>query len=209
MSSIISHIYIGNILKQKYNLNDEFLYGTIMPDILTRTIDGQNKAITHYLRHGILYGEEGDYPDIERYLNENKTILPHSQMMQGYISHLIEDMIWFSTCIPHMTSKKGDKIIFKQDNSVHTNEEFRMAIYSDYPIVDRYLLKKCDLNISKLQQEFIDFSDDERLKASIKENFKLFDLKEKDLILISLEKFEKYIEQSIEKVSLVLDKIYS
>ena len=208
MSSIISHIYIGNILKQKYNLEDEFLYGSIMPDILTRAIDGQNKVITHYLKHGILYGVEGDYPDIERYLNENNTLLPHSQMMQGYIAHLIEDMIWFSSCIPHMTLKKGNEIIFKKDNSVHTEQEFRDAIYSDYPIVDRFLLKKCNLNISKLQQEFISFSDDERLKASIKDNFKLFDLREKDLILISLDKFEKYIEQSIEKVSLVLDKIY-
>lgn len=208
MSSIISHIYMGNILKQKYNLNDEFLYGAIMPDVLTRTIDGQNKAITHYLRHGILYGAEGDYPDIEAYLKENKNLLPHSQMMQGYISHLIEDMIWFSTCIPYMTDKKDDKIIFKKDNSVHSEEEFRNAIYSDYPIIDRYLLKKCDLNISKLQQEFIDFTDDERLKASIKDNFKLFDLKEKDLILISYDMFDNYISQAIQKVSLVLDKIY-
>ena len=86
MSSIISHIYMGNILKEKYNLNDEFLYGSIMPDVLTRTIDGQNKVITHYLRHGILYGSEGDYPDIERFLNENRYILPNSKMMQGYVS---------------------------------------------------------------------------------------------------------------------------
>ena len=107
-----------------------------------------------------------------------------------------------------MTDKKDDKIIFKKDNSVHSEEEFRNAIYSDYPIIDRYLLKKCDLNISKLQHEFIDFTDDERLKASIKDNFKLYDLKEKDLILISYDMFDNYISQAIQKVSLVLDKIY-
>ena len=208
MSSIISHIYMGNILKQKYNLNDEFLYGSIMPDVLTRTIDGQNKVITHYLRHGILYGSEGDYPDIERFLNENKYILPNSKMMQGYVSHLIEDMLWFSVYIPSIATKKDGKIIFNKDNSIHTDPEFKSAIYSDYPLIDRYLLKKSNLNILNLREEFLRFTDDEKLKDSIKDNFKLFDIQEKELILLSIDKFEEYMESAINKVSLVLDQIY-
>lgn len=208
MSSIISHIYMGNILKQKYNLNDEFLYGSIMPDVLTRTIDGQNKVITHYLRHGILYGSEGDYPDIERFLNENKYILPNSKMMQGYVSHLIEDMLWFSVYIPSIATKKDGKIIFNKDNSIHTDPEFKSAIYSDYPLIDRYLLKKSNLNILNLREEFLRFTDDEKLKDSIKDNFKLFDIQEKELILLSIDKFEEYMERAINKVSLVLDQIY-
>ena len=208
MSSIISHIYMGNILKQKYNLNDEFLYGSIMPDVLTRTIDGQNKVITHYLRHGILYGSEGDYPDIERFLNENKYILPNSKMMQGYVSHLIEDMLWFSVYIPSIATKKDGKIIFNKDNSIHTDPEFKYAIYSDYPLIDRYLLNKSNLNILKLREEFLSFTDDKKLKDSIKDNFKLFDIQEKELILLSIDKFEEYMERAINKVSLVLDQIY-
>lgn len=208
MSSIISHIYMGNILKQKYNLNDEFLYGSIMPDVLTRTIDGQNKVITHYLRHGILYGSEGDYPDIERFLNENKYILPNSKMMQGYVSHLIEDMLWFSVYIPSIATKKDGKIIFNKDNSIHTDPEFKSAIYSDYPLIDRYLLNKSNLNILKLREEFLSFTDDKKLKDSIKDNFKLFDIQEKELILLSIDKFEEYMERAINKVSLVLDQIY-
>ena len=208
MSSIISHIYMGNILKQKYNLNDEFLYGSIMPDVLTRTIDGQNKVITHYLRHGILYGSEGDYPDIERFLNENKYILPNSKMMQGYVSHLIEDMLWFSVYIPSIATKKDGKIIFNKDNSIHTDSEFKSAIYSDYPLIDRYLIKKSNLNILNLREEFLRFTDDEKLKDSIKDNFKLFDIQEKELILLSIDKFEEYMERAINKVSLVLDQIY-
>lgn len=208
MSSIISHIYMGNILKEKYNLNNEFLYGSIMPDVLTRTIDGQNKVITHYLRHGILYGSEGDYPDIERFLNENKYILPNSKMMQGYVSHLIEDMLWFSVYIPSIATKKDGKIIFNKDNSIHTDPEFKSAIYSDYPLIDRYLLKKSNLNILNLREEFLRFTDDEKLKDSIKDNFKLFDIQEKELILLSIDKFEEYMERAINKVSLVLDQIY-
>lgn len=208
MSSIISHIYMGNILKEKYNLNNEFLYGSIMPDVLTRTIDGQNKVITHYLRHGILYGSEGDYPDIERFLNENKYILPNSKMMQGYVAHLIEDMLWFSVYIPSIATKSDGKIIFNKDNSIHTDSEFKSTIYSDYPLIDRYLLKKSNLNILKLREEFLSFTDDNKLKDSIKDNFKLFDIQEKELILLSIDKFEEYMERAINKVSLVLDQIY-
>lgn len=208
MSSIISHIYMGNILKEKYNLNNEFLYGSIMPDVLTRTIDGQNKVITHYLRHGILYGSEGDYPDIEWFLKENKYILPNSKMMQGYVAHLIEDMLWFSVYIPSIATKSDGKIIFNKDNSIHTDSEFKSVIYSDYPLIDRYLLKKSNLNILKLREEFLSFTDDNKLKDSIKDNFKLFDIQEKELQLISYDMFDQYLNSSIEKVSLVLDKIY-
>ena len=142
MSSIISHVYISNILKEKYKLGDEFLYGAILPDILHKAIPAQRREMTHYLRHGILYCSEGDYPDIERFIIENTEILPKSQMMQGYLAHLIEDMLWFSIYIPRMTIEKDKKtIIYKKDNSVHTDDEFRNDIYSDYTIMDRYLLK--------------------------------------------------------------------
>lgn len=209
MSSIISHVYISNILKEKYKLGDEFLYGAILPDILHKAIPAQRREMTHYLRHGILYGSEGDYPDIERFIIENTEILPKSQMMQGYLAHLIEDMLWFSIYIPRMTIEKDKKtIIYKKDNSVHTDDEFRNDIYSDYTIMDRYLLKKTDLNIEKLQKEFLAISDDINLKSTIKENFKLFDLRNEHLILISLDMLEEYIKAATEKVNIVLDKIY-
>ncbi len=209
MSSIISHVYISNILKEKYKLGDEFLYGAILPDILHKAIPAQRREMTHYLRHGILYGSEGNYPDIERFIIENTEILPKSQMMQGYLAHLIEDMLWFSIYIPRMTIEKDKKtIIYKKDNSVHTDDEFRNDIYSDYTIIDRYLLKKTNLNIEKLQKEFLEISDDINLKNTIKDNFKLFDLRNENLILVSFDMLEEYINASLEKVSIVLDKIY-
>lgn len=209
MSSIISHVYISNILKEKYNLGDEFLYGAILPDILHKAIKAQSSEMTHYLRHGILYGSEGDYPDVERFIIENTELLPKSQMMQGYLAHLIEDMLWFSIYIPKMIIEKDKKtIIYKKDNSVHTADEFRNDIYSDYTIIDRYLLNKTDLNIDKLQREFLAISDDINLKNTIKDNFKLFHLLNKNLILISFDMLEEYIKASLEKVSIVLDKLY-
>ena len=209
MSSIISHVYISNILKEKYKLGDEFLYGAILPDILHKAIPAQRREMTHYLRHGILYGSEGNYPDIERFIIENTEILPKSQMMQGYLAHLIEDMLWFSIYIPRMTIEKDKKtIIYKKDNSVHTDDEFRNDIYSDYTIIDRYLLKKTNLNLDELQREFLAISDDIDLKNTIKDNFKLFDLRNDSLILISFDMLEEYIKASLEKVSIVLDKLY-
>ena len=130
-------------------------------------------------------------------------------MMQGYLAHLIEDMLWFSIYIPRMAIEKDKKtIIYKKDNSVHTDDQFSSDIYSDYPIIDRYLLKKTDLNIEKLQKEFLAISDDINLKNTIKENFKLFDLQSENLILISFEMLEEYIKAATEKVNIVLDKIY-
>lgn len=209
MSSIISHIYISNILKEKYNLNNEFLYGAMLPDILTLAVNFKTKTITHYLRHGILNGSEGDYPDIEKFINENKSILPKNLILQGYLAHLIEDMIWYSISIPKMAIKKENTtIIYTKDNSIHTEEEFSKDIYSDYPIIDRYLLKNSNININLLKNEFLQISDDEGLKKAIKENFKLFDLRKDKLILISKDIFKYYIDTSLEKVSLVLDKIY-
>lgn len=112
MSSIISHIYISNILKEKYNLNNEFLYGAMLPDVLTVAVNFKTKNTTHYLQHGTLNGNEGDYPDIEKFINENKLSLPKNLMLQGYLAHLIEDMIWYSISIPNMAIKEMLKLYY-------------------------------------------------------------------------------------------------
>ena len=209
MSSIISHVYIGNILKEEYNLGDEFLYGSILPDMLAKSINAQTREMTHYLRHGILYGVEGDFPDVERYINENKDLLPRSKMLQGYLAHLIEDMLWFSVYLPKIAvHKDNNTFILKKNNSIHSNDEFWKIMYSDYTIMDKHLLNKSNINIEELRAEFLQITEDENLRNTINENFKQFETKRKSLIFLSKEIFEKYIKASLEKVSLVLDKIY-
>ena len=161
------------------------------------------------MQHGTLNGNEGDYPDIEKFINENKLSLPKNLMLQGYLAHLIEDMIWYSISIPNMAIKRDDQtVLYTKDNSIHSEEEFSKDIYSDYPIIDRYLLKNSNININELQNEFLEISDDEGLKKAIKENFKLFDLRNNKLNLVTEDILKYYIETSLEKVSLVLDKIY-
>lgn len=209
MSSIISHVYIGNILKEKYNLDNEFLYGSILPDMLEKSSETQSRELTHYLRHGILYGTEGDFPDVERYINENKYLLPKSKMLQGYLSHLIEDMLWFSVYLPKIASHPDDDTyILKKNNSTHSSSEFWKILYSDYSIMDKHLLNKSDINLKELRTEFLQITEDENLKNTIKEYFKQFETNRKSLIFISKEVFEKYIKDCVDKVSLVLDKLY-
>lgn len=119
------------------------------------------------MQHGTLNGNEGDYPDIEKFIDENKLSLPKNLMLQGYLAHLIEDMIWYSISIPNMAIKRdAQTVLYTKDNSIHSEEEFSKDIYSDYPIIDRYLLKNSNININELQNEFLEISDDEGTKES-------------------------------------------
>lgn len=64
------------------------------------------KKETHYLKKFEINGNIGDYPDIERYINENYKELSVNQIKQGYLTHLIEDQLWFSKYIPKLATKK-------------------------------------------------------------------------------------------------------
>ena len=210
MSSIISHVYIGKILKDKYNLGNEFLYGSILPDMLAKSTETETRELTHHLRHGILYGNEGDFPDIEKFISDNNKILPNSQMMQGYLAHLIEDMLWFSVYMPKIVLKYDkDTYILKKDSSFVKKIDFWNDLYSDYSVLDTRLIKKLNINFDELKEEFLRITDDANLKKAISNNFNKCEIKDKKLKLISEEDFEKYISNSLEKVSLVLDKIYN
>ena len=46
MSSIISHIYMADKLKDRYKLKNEFLYGAILPDIKEFLMLSTNNTIT-------------------------------------------------------------------------------------------------------------------------------------------------------------------
>ena len=83
MSSIISHIYMADKLKDRYKLKNEFLYGAILPDMLAST-EVYNKKETHYLKKFEINGNIGDYPDskhiyddypiMDRYLLKDRNI---------------------------------------------------------------------------------------------------------------------------------------
>lgn len=207
MSSIISHIYMADKLKDKYELKNEFLYGAILPDMLASP-EIYNKKQTHYLRKFELNGNVGDYPDIEKYINENYKELLVNQVKQGYLTHLIEDQLWFSKYIPKLATKEdNDIIIYSLDNSIHSEKEFSKHIYDDYPIMDRYLLKDRNINMEILKKEFLMLSTNNIIISNINKNFKLFDLRCNKFNLLTTDLINEYLEEALNKVILVLDKI--
>lgn len=200
MSSIISHIYMADKLK------NEFLYGAILPDMLAST-EVYNKKETHYLKKFEINGNIGDYPDIERYINENYKELSVNQIKQGYLTHLIEDQLWFSKYIPKLATKKGnDIILYSLDNSIHSEKEFSKHIYDDYPIMDRYLLKDRNINMETLKKEFLMLSTNNTITSNINKNFKLFDLQCNKFNLLTTDLINEYIEEALSKVILILDE---
>ena len=197
MSSIISHIYMADKLKDRYKLKNEFLYGAILPDMLAST-EVYNKKETHYLKKFEINGNIGDYPDIERYINEN---------YKEYLTHLIEDQLWFSKYIPKLATKKGnDIILYSLDNSIHSEKEFSKHIYDDYPIMDRYLLKDRNINMETLKKEFLMLSTNNTITSNINKNFKLFDLQCNKFNLLTTDLINEYIEEALSKVILILDE---
>ena len=206
MSSIISHIYMADKLKDRYKLKNEFLYGAILPDMLAST-EVYNKKETHYLKKFEINGNIGDYPDIERYINENYKELSVNQIKQGYLTHLIEDQLWFSKYIPKLATKKGnDIILYSLDNSIHSEKEFSKHIYDDYPIMDRYLLKDRNINMETLKKEFLMLSTNNTITSNINKNFKLFDLQCNKFNLLTTDLINVYIEEALSKVILILDE---
>ena len=209
MSSIISHVYITNKVKEYFNLsNNDILYGSILPDILT--LQGSiNKTETHYLKEFKLNGNLGNYPDIKLYIEQHKNTLIKDQIQQGYLSHLIEDQLWFSKYIPEICAKRKDNyVIYNKDHSLHSEESFSNDIYGDYPIMDRYLLKFSSINVDKLKMEFLNITKNNNIKLDIINKFRLYDLTQKKLKLMSIDLVNRYIEEAFYNVTSILNNFY-
>ena len=48
MSSLITHMYIGNRIKEKLGLSDDFLVGQVLPDLLK--INKLKRDESHYIK---------------------------------------------------------------------------------------------------------------------------------------------------------------
>ena len=70
MGSIMMHLCISSKIKEKYNFNNNFLIGCILPDIYKKV--SSNRDETHYIKR--FYDHESfiDLPDLNRYISEHK-----------------------------------------------------------------------------------------------------------------------------------------
>ncbi len=197
MSSIIMHLYISQKVQNELNLSNEFLAGSILPDMIK--IKTQKRDETHYIKE---YNDgKKRLPDLDKFINNNKDKLK-DEITIGYYAHLIEDKIWFDKYVDSF-AKCIDKenILYLSDNTIHNNEEFRKDIYSDYTSVDSYLVKQSNMDLNKIRLELKKHLKSYNMDEVIDENIVIpTDINNKKINFISQECLYKYINESIEEV---------
>jgi len=206
MSSIIMHIYISLKVQKELNLSNKFLAGAILPDMIK--IMTKSKDITHYIKEYERGENKIRLPDLEKFLQDNKDKL-NDEVTLGYYAHLIEDKIWFDEYIGSF-AKCIDKenILYISDNTVHSYQEFKKDMYSDYVNVDSYIIEKDNLDVDKIRLEIKDELRGYNVDKLIDENI-VFPIKNNDVKVnfISHEFLNKYINKSIKKVKEEINRI--
>lgn len=156
MGSFSMHIAISKKVKEKFLLGNDFMLGAVLPDLYKILLE--NKNMTHFQRK---IGEE-NLPDIEKFCDIYKD--KKSEIVYGYLVHLIEDKVWFNKYSNKKYVKElenGKYYKYFKDNTIHEREEYITDMYTDYAIIDKYIMKKYSLNREEIN---------ENLKKSILEN---------------------------------------
>ena len=206
MSSIIMHIYISLKVQKELNLSNKFLAGAILPDMIKMMT--KSKDITHYIKDYKRGEKIIRLPDLEKFLQDNKDKL-NDEVTLGYYAHLIEDKIWFDEYIDSF-AKCIDKenILYISDNTVHSYQEFKKDIYSDYANVDNYIIGKDNMDIDRIRltikNDLIGYNVDKIIDENIVFPIKSIDEKNN---FISHEFLNEYINESIKKVKEEINRI--
>lgn len=205
MSSYIMHMCISDIVKRKLDLTDKFIYGSVLPDVI-KSITGY-RDITHYIKHVIVDGDRRSLPDIQKAIKDLK--IKDNEIRMGYVAHLVEDLIWFNDFIPMYAIDLGDnKIQYLKDSSMHTDDEYRDDIYSDYTNSSNYVVNKCGVDIQNILSNVAIISNNDTHKKLILENTNY--PKETDIsqnTFMTKESIDRYIEvctKEVEKIVLEL-----
>lgn len=148
MGSFNMHIAISKKIKEKFSFSDEFILGTVLPDLYKILL--KNKEITHF-------EEENSrewIPNIEKFCEEHKD--KQTEIAYGYLAHLVQDKIWFK----EYHNKKfveeledGKYYRYKKDNTIHNESEYLKGIYTDYTIIDKYIVNKYSLNREEINEK--------------------------------------------------------
>ena len=165
MGSYMMHLAVSNKVKKKLKLSDNFLYGSLLPDILKE--EGQDRKVNHYLKEEIINGKIKRFPDIPKVIKDLDKF-ENKEIALGYLAHLIEDYIWFSVYIPSYVKEGNKECIYLKDNTIHTIEEFRKDIYADYERSNEYILDYIKENVQDLKDRLEKIADTKERKEKIK-----------------------------------------
>lgn len=202
MSSYIMHMCVSHIVKKKLNLTDKFVYGSALPDIL-KTLNNDRKG-THYLETVIINGERRNVPIIQNAIEQLD--IEDEEIRLGYIAHLIEDLIWFKKYIPSYTEfADNGKIRYLSDGSIHTSEQFREDIYSDYSNSSEYVMRKCNVDGNELISSLENMVQDKQHMELIKENMTYIkNVGIDNNVFMTKESIDSYIEESTQEVERII-----
>lgn len=208
MGSLIMHLCIAKKLKEKYKFSDKFVIGELMPDLLK--LAGKDKDKTHYLEEVFENSGVKRLPNVLKYEQDNEQNLKDEKIL-GYISHLVQDKIWFDKYIGKYAKTDAnniDKIYYLEYNITKSDKEFTEDIYNDYANVNKYLVDKYNLDIDSVKNTLkhispdADFSKKINKYLSVNKNEKI-----DENIFITKEDIDTYVNEAVKKSSIEIDKI--
>lgn len=203
MSSLIMHVCISNVIKQKYNYSYEFLYGAIMPDILKEAGEDKNK---------IHYRTNHDYSlyEIDKFVKE-RLIKDKSEYNLGYLAHLIQDKFltkYINAKIKETNIDNQEYITYLFDNnSLHKKQEFLDLIHNDYAILDEYLIKKYDLNLDYLTKRILRVNKEIKYDPIIEKELEIHEIiPDSTLKIFNILDIEQYIHECLAEYDRYLEE---
>lgn len=193
MSSIITHLGISTYLKEKYNFTNDFLVGSIAPDVIKR-LPYTNRDNSHYIKE---YNENGQLkrlPNIDKFLKEN--INEDSDYFYGYLSHLLQDKIWFDKYVPMCANNPEEKYVtYIKDHSTHLESEFSEEMYKDYSSIDAFVLSKININLNNIKEETKKYFNKDDISNIVDKYIKIYDIIEnRENCFLTYEMIENYFE---------------
>lgn len=200
MSSFKMHIAISEKLREKFSFKNEFLLGAILPDLYKVILKEGNVRKSHFeIKTGDVY-----LPDIEKFCSEymNKK----SELVYGYLAHLVQDRIWFGEYIKrYVEDLHNGNYRYLKDDTIHTGTEFNNNIYTDYTIIDNYLVDKYKLDILKLKEELKNLARNQELIDVIDKKLIDYDYDiSKGITFFSRKDADEYFERAFDETEEVL-----
>lgn len=209
MGSLIMHLCIAEKLKEKYKFSDKFIIGEIMPDLLKMA--GKSKETTHYLEKVFECDGVKTLPNILKYECENEENLKDEKVL-GYVSHLVQDKIWFDKYIGKYAKTDAnniDRIHYLEYNIIKNSNEFSQDIQNDYNNVDKYLVDKYKIDVKSIRNTLEKISPDKEFLNKIDKSLLVdnYNNLTQQNVFITKEDVDTYINESLKKSSIEINKI--
>lgn len=205
MSSYIMHMCISNMVKEKLNLTEKFVYGSILPDVIKMKTGDRTK--THFLSKVKVKDCVRNLPVIDKAVHELE--IEDKEIKLGYIAHLVEDLIWFNDFIPTFATKIGDgKYKYLKTGEIKEAKDFTIDMYSEYLNSGAYVITSTNTDIKMLKENVEKCFEDDKCIKFMLDNIKytkISDISKNNFM--TKECIDKYIiraKKSVEKIVLEL-----